>query len=755
MEYLALCDLVVYLSANRRVVPFSSERWVTETILPCNWDTNPARGLTIRWGATKTRVNNSRVCSVDLEQDLKACKLEIAEARERLEDAIKQQAATSEMLRIISNSPIQSVLDAVAENAARLCEANNARIWRLEDRVLRIAAAYGQESPPTYGPEGLPANRDTVTGRAACERRTIHVHDLASEESEYPVGSRLVKEEGYRTSLATPLLRGEMPVGIILVRRVEVRPFDERQIALLETFADQAVIAIENVRLFEAEKKRALALAQSEMHLAQAQRLSQTGSYSWKPNKNERYWSDEIYRIFDIDPTSGPGIEKAFARVHPDERDRVRRLIELQARGEVSADEIFRLLLPDGSIKVVHLASYALRGDGGELEIVGAVSDITKVKAAEDALRENEQRFRDYAETASDWFWEIGPNYEVTRLTRNAFNSDPSDRIGRPYWHYALDLGTESEKWRILRETLDERRPFRDFVYCSSGGGGSPMYVKASGKPVFDVSGEFRGYRGTGSDVTAIIRAEEIEKSLRLVQAEFSRVSRVTTLGQLAASIAHEVTQPIAAARNNARAALNFLDRQPPDLGEVREALGCIVGDADRAGNIIDRIRDHIRKTPPRKERFDLNEAISDVIVLARSAINTNGVVVRTSLVKSRLAVEGDRVQLQQVVLNLILNAVEALASGGEGQRDLSISTERDQANRVFVRIRDSGPGIHPENLERIFEAFYTTKSGGVGMGLAICRSIVDAHGGRLWAEANEPQGAAFQFSLPGAKDGV
>jgi signal transduction histidine kinase len=229
-------------------------------------------------------------------------------------------------------------------------------------------------------------------------------------------------------------------------------------------------------------------------------------------------------------------------------------------------------------------------------------------------------------------------------------------------------------------------------------------------------------------------------------------VSRVTTLGQLTASIAHEVKRPIAAARNNARAALNFLDKQPPDLGEVREALGGIVGDADRAGQIIDRIRDHIKKAPARKDRFDLNEAINEVIVLTRGEITKNGVSVHTHLTEGASPREGDRVQLQQVVLNLILNAVEAMGSVQEGPRELSISTEQTQANGVLVAVRDSGPGIDPEHVERVFEAFYTTKSSGVGMGLSICRSIVEAHGGRLWADANEPRGAVFQFTLPARK---
>ena len=273
-----------------------------------------------------------------------------------------QQTATSEMLRLISNSPIQSVLDAVAEHAARLCDANNAEIFRLEDNLLRLVASYGEIPVIIDARDGISVNRDTVMGRATCDRRTVHVHNLAEEDSEYPVGSRNAKREGHRTTLATPLLREDAPIGVILIRRWEVRPFSDKQIALLETFADQAVIAIENVRLFEAEKQRTLALARSEMHLAQAQRLSQTGSYSWKPGTNERHWSDEIYRIFDIDPAQEPDIEKAFERVHPDQRDHIRRVVELHARGEGPADEIIRLLFPDGSVKFVHLTSHALRG---------------------------------------------------------------------------------------------------------------------------------------------------------------------------------------------------------------------------------------------------------------------------------------------------------------------------------------------------------------------------------------------------------
>jgi C4-dicarboxylate-specific signal transduction histidine kinase len=278
------------------------------------------------------------------------------------------------------------------------------------------------------------------------------------------------------------------------------------------------------------------------------------------------------------------------------------------------------------------------------------------------------------------------------------------------------------------------------------------MYVKASGKPVFEANGEFRGYRGTGSDVTAIMRAQEEHERLRQLESDLAHMNRLDMMGQQAASLAHEITQPIAAARNYARAALNFLDQQPPNLGEVKKQLGSVVGAADRSGEIIERIRDCIQKAPPRKAHFDLNHAIDEVIVLARGAISRNGVSVQTLLSDGLTPVQGDRVQLQQVILNLILNAVEAMGSVEAGPRNLLISTEQNQTNGALVAVRDSGPGIDPDDLERVFEAFYTTKTSGMGMGLSICRSIIDAHGGRLWAGVNEPRGAVFQFTLPDAE---
>src|SRR6266567_1132440 len=370
-------------------------------------------------------------------------------------------------------------------------------------------------------------------------------------------------------------------------------------------------------------------LRRSESYLAEAQRLSHTGTWVLDARAMRYlYWSDEAYRIWGFDPLQGPpSRENMWQRIHPDDRDRVWGEVQEALRQKRDFSSEFRILLPDGTIKYLEAATYHVFSSSGALaEAVSTQIDVTERKRAQD---------------------------EHERLVQ--------------------------------------------------------------------------------------------------LESDLAHMNRLSRMGELVASLIHEITQPIGSARNNARAALNFFDKQPQDLSEIREALGCIVGDADRAGQIVDRIRDHIKKAPLRKERVDLNEAINEVIVLARSAIIKYRVSIQSRLAEGLVPVLVDRVQLQQVILNLILNAVEAMGSVESGARELLISAKQSKTNGIVVAVGDSGPGIDPENLERVFEAFYTTKSSGVGMGLAICRSIIDAHGGRLWAEANEPRGSVFRFTLPDA----
>jgi PAS domain S-box-containing protein len=378
------------------------------------------------------------------------------------------------------------------------------------------------------------------------------------------------------------------------------------------------------------ERKRAEeALRRSEAYLAEAQRLSHTGT--WAFNKTATlYWSEETYRIVGLDPLQGPPTRETMRqRIHPDDRDRVyEKLREAVAQKRDFAME-FRILLPDGTVR----------------------------------------------------------------------------------------------------------------------------YLENTGHPLFSARGEFLEMVGSTIDVTEHRRAREEHERLRHLESELAHVNRLSIMGELTASLAHEILHPIATARNNARAAIRFLDMIPPNMAEVREALECIVRDADRGKDIVDRIRDHVKKAPPRNNRFNLNEAIDEVIEMVRTAIDKNRVSVRTRLAPELNTVWGDRVQLQQVVMNLVLNAVEAMGAVEGRERMLLITTEQKGDGGVFVAVHDSGPGIDPEHLQQVFKPFYTTKDSGVGMGLAICRSIIDAHGGGLWAEANEPRGAVFQFTLPAVQE--
>jgi PAS domain S-box-containing protein len=438
--------------------------------------------------------------------------------------------------------------------------------------------------------------------------------------------------------------------------------------------------------------------------------------------------------------------------LHPDDQERARKYWSNCVSTGETGEYSYRVRGAQGDYRWFLTRFEPLRASDGTLLLwVGATLDIEELMRAQEALRESERSARSAIDGIAGLVAILAPNGEVETVNRPLFEYFGRSLEELKNWGTS-DAVHPEDLPRVLElnmRGLASGLPF-DFELRLRRFDGEYRLFDTRVVPIRDDSGRIVRWYNLLMDIEDRSRALA---RLEQMQSDFAHMNRVSMMGELAASLSHEITQPIGSARNNARAAMNFLDRSPPDLGEVREALGCVVGDTDRAGDIIDRIRDHIKKTPPRKEHFDLNEAINEVIELGRSAIIKNGVWVQTRLSEGLFPIHGDRVQLQQVVLNLILNAAEAMGSVEGEPRELLISTEQYHKD-VLVAVRDSGPGIHPAHLDRVFESFYTTKPKGTGMGLSICRSIIDAHGGRLWAEVNEPRGTIFQFTLPAVQAG-
>ncbi len=412
---------------------------------------------------------------------------------------------------------------------------------------------------------------------------------------------------------------------------------DEIDQLLLSVAANQAATAFRGASLarelrnarndLEAKvAERTADLQRSETYLAEAQRLSHTGSFGWKVSTGELYWSEETFRIFECDRADKPTVELVLRRTHPDDRAIVEHAVDRaqQERKDFYFDH--RLLMPDGSVKYLRIVAHVSSDDApGNLEFVGAVTDITERKRAEEALRRSAE-------------------------------------------------------------------------------------------------------------------------ALRQAHVDLAHISRVTTMGELTASLAHELNQPIAAAVTNAQTCLRFLTRDHPDLEEARDAASRIVGDATRAAGIISRIRLPFKKGAPQREWVDVNDVIREIIVLLRAEASRYSISIRTELSSDLPGVMADRVQLQQVFMNLVLNGIDAMKDmSPAGELDIRSRAEDGQ---LLISVSDAGVGLPPQ-VDQIFSAFFTTKPGGIGMGLAISRSIIESHGGRLWATANSGRGATFHFTLP------
>jgi PAS domain S-box-containing protein len=490
-----------------------------EMTLSRKWTKIRTRGCKPHLTKTKGRFGRVRQTRADLERELAACKGEIANVRERLIEATKQQTAASEMLRVISDSPLQSVLDAVAEHAARLCDSNNAEIYRLENNLLRLVASYGEIPVHIQAREGFPVNRDRVMGRAICDRRSVHVHDLAAEDSEYPSGSSDAKRQGHRTTLGTPLLRERTPIGVILFRRWEVRPFSDNQIALLESFAGQAAIAIENVRLFEAEKQRTLALAQANRDLAEREakirRLVDSnviGIFIWDFDGRVLEANDEFLRMVNYDREDlVSGRIRWTDLTPPDWRERDNAKIEQQkisGRLEPFEKEYTR---KDGR-RVPVLIGVATFEEGGN-EGVAFVLDITERKRDEQALVRSEAYLAETQKLTHTGSWAWDPrNQKVLYCSKEMFRihgldpqeHSPSRKNFRQRIHPDDRNSLDERFTRVVNEKVSSFDEYR--VVLPDG---TVRHVDSSAHPRLDENGELIEFIGTATDVTERKRDEE------------------------------------------------------------------------------------------------------------------------------------------------------------------------------------------------------------------------------------------------------
>jgi len=632
------------------------------------------------------------------------------------------------------------------------------------------AAGFDYWSPELFGMHGLePAsNAPTVQEYLDC----VHPQDrefmaelirrILAEPSPFDITKRIVRSDGevrYIRCVGTPVVEHEA----------------------LKRYVGSAIDVTE-YELLTQELRR------SEASLLEAQRLSRTGSWTHHISSGTVTISPETIRMWGIQPGDEADVTNFFVgRMHPADRLSVEQAYREAHVKKADFEAEFRIVLPDGTIKNIHSVGHPIVSESGDIvEFVGAAIDITERKQAEQCLIVQhavtqllataatlEEVTAKILQTVCGLLsWDVGALWSIDREAGVLRCAEVwhDESAGVPQFEaisrqrtFMPGVGLPGRVWSghepaYIPDVAKDPNFLRGPIAARAGLHAYFAFPILLGADVLGVI-EFFSHEikqpdqelldmmtALGSQIGQFIERKRAEEAFRTAQMELAHVARVATLGEMTASIAHEIKQPLGALVNNAGACLAWLDAE--NLEEVRNSVELVMDDAQRAAEIITRIRALVRKAPAQKDWLDINQIIREVIGLAQGEVQRNHIVLEMRPSEDVPLVCADRIQLQQVMLNLLMNAIEAMTEGA-GPRELLISSEADGPNGVVVVIRDSGAGLDSKSLERLFEPFYTTKPQGMGMGLAICRSIMEAHGGRLWATTNPDRGASFHFSLP------
>jgi PAS domain S-box-containing protein len=496
------------------------------------------------------------------------------------------------------------------------------------------------------------------------------------------------------------------------------------------------------------QERKTEALMQSELYLAEGQRLAHLGSWSFNPSGHYDFWSEELFRIYGFDSAKGaPTLEQYLQAVHPEDREFMSRTIQGMLAQGLGCDVTKRIVRPDGEVRYIRCVGVPVHDKGILKSVFGSAIDVTEQEYLTQELQRREAYLAEaqrLSQTGS-FGWNIASG-EIF-WSEETFRIFECDRAMKPSLELML-LRTHPEDRAAIQQLLERvtsQNVDWNFEHRLLTPGGSVKYVQVVARATRNALGTLE-FVGAVMDITATKRAEE---ELYQTRAQLTHFARVTALGELTASIAHEVNQPLTGVVSSGNACVRWLDQHPPNIEKAKQSVGRIIRDANRASEVVARVRNLAKKAQPQKISLDINETVEEIIALTKREVRQNRILLRRQLSIDIPLVLADRVQIQQVILNLVINAIEALGATSDGPRELLVSSEKHKLGGVIVTVSDSGAGLAQANPEEIFGAFYTTKREGMGMGLAVSRSIIEAHGGQLWASSNEPRGAIFQFTLP------